>query len=130
MKKIKMLLFLPLLLLATTVVFGQAEKNISAMKGGTKLTDADIGFLSMVSNATVEVSRGAAVHEATVNKMTYKAGQTLTAADGKSLTKAIDAFQKTYKTPSASRGAGMCYYWYYYCNAYGYCYYYKYWYYC
>ena len=129
MKKIRNLLFLPLLLL-TAVVFGQTEKNISAMKAGTKLTDADIGFLTMVSNVTVEPSRGAAVHEATVGGTTYKAGQTLTAADGKALGKAIEAFQKTYKAPTASRGAGMCYYWYYYCNAYGYCYYYKYWYYC
>ena len=129
MNKIKILLFLPLLLL-TAVSFGQAEKTISAMKAGTKLTDADVGFLTMVSKATVEATRGAADRSATINGMTYKSGQTLTAADSKALSSAIAAFQKTYKAPSASRGAGMCYYWYYYCNAYGYCYYYKYWYYC
>ena len=129
MKRIKLLLSFSMLLTAS-VVFGQAEKTVSAMKEGTSLTDADIGFLSMVSNASLDASRGAAEHMATINKVSYKAGQTLTKADAKSISAAFEAFQKTYKTPDASRGAGYCWYWYYYCNGYGYCWWYKYWYYC
>lgn len=127
MKKIK-LLFSASLLLMASVVFGQTEKTVSAMKAGTTLTDSDIGFLSMVSNASLDANRGGSP-EATVGGTTYKAGQTLTAANAKSLAAAVKAFQKKYKAPEASR-AGLCYYWYYYCDGYGYCYWYKYWYYC
>ncbi len=129
MKRIKILFTVSLLLMAS-VMFGQAEKTVSAIAGGTTLTDGDIGFLTMVSNASVDVSRGATTHEATVNAQTYKAGQVLTAAQAKSINKAIKAFQKKYKAPEASRGAGLCYYWYYYCDGYGYCWWYKYRYYC
>ena len=117
------------MLLMASVVFGQAEKTVSAMQAGTNLKDADIGFLSMVSGADLSASRGSGAPEATVNNVTYKAGQTLTSADAKSIAKAIKAFQKKYKAPEASR-AGLCYYWYYYCDGWGYCYWYKYWYYC
>lgn len=127
MKKIK-LLFSASLLLIASVVFGQTEKTVSAMKAGTTLTDSDIGFLSMVAGASLDANRGGE-RQATINNVDYKAGQTLTAAEAKSLGKAIKAFQKTYKAPDASR-AGLCYYWYYYCDGYGYCYWYKYWYYC
>ena len=129
MKRIKILLSASLLLMAS-VVFGQSEKTVSSMKEGTSLTDSDIGFLSMVSNASLDASRGAGSRMATVNKVSYKAGQVLTKADAKSINTAFQAFQKTYKAPAASRGAGYCYYWYYYCNGYGYCWWYKYWYYC
>ena len=123
-------LFSFVLLLIASASFGQAEKTISSMAAGTKLSSDDIGFLSMVSNADVTVSRGAGDPTAKIGSATYKAGQVLTAADSKSIQKAIKSFQKTYKAPSASRGAGLCYYWYYYCDGYGYCYWYKYWYYC
>jgi hypothetical protein len=129
MKRIKILLAASVLLLSS-IVFGQAEKSVSAIKAGTKLTDADIGFLSAVSNADLTANRGATTHTATINKVSYAAGQTLTAAQASSINAAIKAFQKTYKTPAASRGAGLCYYWYYYCDGYGYCWYYKVWYYC
>jgi hypothetical protein len=129
MKRIKILLSASLLLMAS-VSFGQAEKTISAMKEGTKLTDADIGFLSMVSSADVSASRGAGPHTATIGKSSYSAGKTLSAADAKSISAAVKAFQKNYKAPDASRGAGLCWYWYYYCDGWGYCYWYKYWYYC
>jgi hypothetical protein len=129
MKQIKLLLAATLLVF-TSAAFGQTEKTVSAIKAGTKLTDADIGFLCMVSNADLAANRGAATHSATINHVSYSAGMTLTGAQANSINKAIGAFQKTYKTPDASRGAGLCYYWYYYCNGYGYCYYYKYWYYC
>lgn len=129
MKKMKMLLASALLLMGS-VAFGQSEKTVSAMSEGTTLTADDIGFLTMVSNADVAVSRGAGERTATVNGVTFKAGQTLTKADSKTIGKAIKSFQKTYKAPAASRGAGLCYYWYYYCDGYGYCYWYKYWYYC
>ncbi len=118
------------LFLAGSVAFGQSEKTISAMKAGAVLTNDDIGFLTMVSNTSIDPSRGAPVRQATINKVTYKPGQTLTAANAKSINAAIKAFQKTYKAPAATRGAGWCYYWYYYCDIYGYCYWYKYWYYC
>lgn len=128
MQKIK-ILFTAALMVAASAVFGQAEKSISLIKAGSTLTDADVGFLSMVSNA--KVTPGTTSREVTINKVTYKKGSVLTAADAKSLNDAIASFQKTYKAPSSSRGtAGLCYYWYYYCNYYGYCYYYKYWYYC
>ena len=128
MQKIK-ILFTAALMVAASVVFGQAEKSVSLIKAGSTLTDADVGFLSMVSNAKVEP--GTKDRSVTINKVTYKKGSVLTAADAKSLNDAISAFQKTYKAPAASRGtAGLCYYWYYYCNVYGYCYYYKYYYYC
>jgi hypothetical protein len=128
MKKIKVFLSVSLLLLAS-VVFAQAEKTVSAMQAGINLTDADIGFLSMVSGADLSANRGSGTPEATVNNVTYKVGQTLTNTDAKSIAKAIKAFQKKYKAPEASR-AGLCYYWYYYCDGWGYCYWYKYWYYC
>ena len=129
MKRIKILLAATMLLMAS-VVFGQAEKTVSKFEEGTVLTDSDIGFLSLVGNAQLEASRGAGVREATVSGVTYRVGQTLTRTNAKSLNKAIKAFQKTYKAPDASRGAGLCYYWYYYCDWYGYCWWYKYWYYC
>lgn len=110
--------------------FGQKELTVSSIAAGTTLTDGDIGFLSMVSNASVDASRGNATKQATIAGANYKAGQVLTAAQAKALNKAIKSFQKSYKAPDASRGAGLCYYWYYYCDGYGYCYWYKYWYYC
>ena len=129
MKKIK-ILFTASFLLVASVMFAQGEKNVSAMKAGTKLTDADIGFLSMVAKTELSKSRGAATHSATINKVSYTAGKTLSAAEATSINAAIKGFQKGYKAPSASRGSDLCYYWYYYCDAYGYCYYYKYYYYC
>ena len=128
MKKIKILLSVTLLLIAS-VTFGQAEKTVSAIKAGAKLTDSDIGFLSMVSKADLAANRGAGPHTATVNNTSYAAGQTLTAADAKTINTAIKSFQKSYRTPKATRG-DLCYYWYYYCDGSGYCYYYKYYYYC
>ncbi|MFZ9387801.1 MAG: hypothetical protein ACO25B_07955 [Chitinophagaceae bacterium] len=129
MKRIKLLFSISLMLMAS-LAFGQKEANVSSMSAGTSLSSDDIGFLSMVSNADISASRGGGDRTATVGGKTYKAGQTLTAADAKLINKAIKAFQKSYKAPSASRGAGLCYYWYYYCDGYGYCYWYKYWYYC
>ena len=129
MKRIQLILSVAFLLTAG-IVSAQQEKTVSAIKAGTTLTDDDIGFLTMVSKATVDVSRGSATREAKIGSTTYKAGQTLTSAQAKSLNTAIANWQKTYKAPDASRGAGLCYYWYYYCNGYGWCYWYKYWYYC
>ena len=129
MKKIQ-ILFTASFLLVASVMFGQGEKTVSPIKAGTKLTDADVGFLSMVAKTDLSANRGASVHSATINKVSYAAGKTLSAADAKSINAAIKGFQKGYKTPDASRGGGLCYYWYYYCDYYGYCYYYKYYYYC
>lgn len=129
MKKIK-ILFTASFLLVASVMFGQAEKSVSPIKAGTKLTDSDIGFLSMVAKTDLKATRGAATHAATINKVSYSAGKTLSAADAKSINAAIRGFQKGYKAPDASRGADLCYYWYYYCDGSGYCYYYKYYYYC
>ncbi|MEO6612114.1 MAG: hypothetical protein ABIT05_02830 [Chitinophagaceae bacterium] len=127
MNKIKLFLSASLLLCAS-VVFGQAEKTVSTMVAGTVLTDADIGFLSMVANANLESgNRGAP--SAKVGGVTYTVGHKLTATEAKSISKAIKTWSKSYKAPAASR-AGLCYYWYYYCDYYGYCYWYKYWYYC
>ncbi len=128
MQKIKLFLAAALMM-TVSAVFGQSEKAISIMKEGSKLTDGDVGFLSMVVDAKVEP--GSTNREVTVNKVTYKTGSVLSAADARSLNDAIAAFQKNYKAPAASRGGnGLCYYWYYYCDYYGYCYYYKYYYYC
>lgn len=130
MKRITVLFSAALLLMAS-VTFGQAEKNISKMAAGTTLNGDDIGFLNLVSNATVDASRGAsAERSAGLDGITYKPGHVLTASEAKSINKAIKSFQKLYKAPEASRGAGLCWYWYYYCDGYGYCYWYKYWYYC
>ena len=129
MKRIKLLFSLSLLLLAS-VSFGQTEKNISTFNEGTTLTADDIGFLSMVANADLSASRGSEEPSATIDGVTYKKGHVLDKKQSKSIQKAVKAFQKTYKTPTASRGAGLCYYWYYYCDGWGYCYWYKYWYYC
>ena len=128
MNKIKILLSASMLLLAS-VVFGQEEKTVSTMKAGTVLTDADIGFLSMVASANLEANRGASVRSATVGGVTYTVGHKLTSTEAKSISKAIKTWSKSYKAPEKSR-AGLCYYWYYYCDWYGYCYWYKYWYYC
>lgn len=128
MKRIK-ILFSAAMLLMGSVVFGQKEVTVSALKAGTTLSDGDVGFLSLVSSASVDVSRGSATKEATVAGTTYKAGQVLTAKEAKALNKAVKAFQKTYKAPESTR-SGLCYYWYYYCDGWGYCYWYKYWYYC
>ena len=129
MKRIK-LLFSATMLLMASVAFGQAEKNVSAFKEGTTLTDSDIGFLSLVSSAALDVSRGASDRTATISGVTYRAGQVLTSANAKSINKAVKVFRKNYKAPEGSRGAGLCYYWYYYCDGWGYCWWYKYWYYC
>lgn len=129
MKKIKMLFTASCLLLAS-VTFGQAEKTVSLIKAGTKLTDSDIGFLSMVAKTDLSANRGATTRSATINNVSYSAGKTLSADDAKSINTAIKTFQKGYKTPTAARGAGICYYWYYYCDGYGYCTYYKVYYYC
>jgi hypothetical protein len=129
MKKMKILFTASLLLLAS-VMFGQAEKTVSPIKAGTKLTDADIGFLSVVAKTDLSANRGTAARSATINNVSYSAGTTLSAADAKSINTAIKTFQKGYKAPTGSRGAGICYYWYYYCDAYGYCTYYKVYYYC
>ena len=129
MKRIKILFSVGMLLMAS-VVFGQKEVTIPTIAAGSTLSEESIGFLSLVSNATVDASRGNGAKEATVSGTTYKAGHVLTAAEAKSINKAIKSFQKTYKAPDASRGAGLCYYWYYYCDGWGYCYWYKYWYYC
>ncbi len=128
MKRIK-ILFSACMLLMASVAFGQKEVTVSSMAAGTTLSDGDVGFLSLVSSANVDVSRGSATKEASVGGSTYKAGQVLTAADAKKINKAIKAFKKTYKTPESTR-SGLCYYWYYYCDGWGYCYWYKYWYYC
>ncbi|HMU46716.1 MAG TPA: hypothetical protein PKC72_10135 [Chitinophagaceae bacterium] len=128
MSRMKIFLSVTMMLFAS-VLFAQSEKTVSPMKAGTKLTDADIGFLSMVANADLSANRGNSAPSVTIGDVTYSAGTTLTAANEKSIAKAIKSFQKTYKAPEASR-AGLCYYWYYYCDGYGYCYWYKYWYYC
>jgi hypothetical protein len=128
MRKIK-LLFTVALMVMVSSAFGQAEKNVSLIKAGSKLTDADIGFLSMVANEKVEA--GMTARQATISGVVYKKDMVLTADQAKSINGAITAFQKTYKAPAKSRGAnGLCYYWYYYCDGYGYCYWYKYYYYC
>ena len=129
MKTIKILFTASFLLLAS-VMFGQAEKTVSPIKAGTKLTDSDIGFLSMVAKTDLKATRGATTRSASINKVSYSAGKILTADDAKSINTAIKTFQKGYKAPTASRGADLCYYWYYYCDGYGYCYYYKVYYYC
>ena len=67
--------------------------------------NADIGFLSMVSNADLSASRGSSKKEATIKGVSYTAGKTLSNADAKAITGAIMDFQKDYKAPDASRGA-------------------------
>ena len=129
MKRIKLLFSFALVLMAS-VAFGQKEKTISTFKEGTVLTADDIGFLSMVAAADLSKSRGSEEPTATIAGVTYKAGHVLSKSEAKSITKAVKQFQKVYKTPAESRGAGLCYYWYYYCDGWGYCYWYKYWYYC
>ena len=94
--KIFRFMFVFALLLTATAVFGQKEQNISSMKEGTVLTAADIGFLSMVSNAELDASRGPAVRGATINNVFYKAGQTLSKSDAKAITLAITDFQKNF----------------------------------
>lgn len=125
-------------ILTTTVTFGQNdnEKKVSKIEKGTVLTEADLGFLSMVTNAELANNRSAAKIEATVGDKTYTVGQTLTKADAKAINTAIKDFQKTNpgeknptRTTESARG-GLCYYWYWYCDGYGNCYWYKYWYYC
>jgi len=128
MQKIKLFLCAAFLVAASSV-FGQAEKSVSLIKEGSKLTDADIGFLSMVANEKVEA--GKVSRQATIKGITYKTGMNLSKTDAQNINDAISAFQKSYKAPAKSRGTtGLCYYWYYYCDGNGYCYYYKYYYYC
>ena len=136
MNKMKGLFFFAMLTLSA-VAFGQSnEKTVSKIVKGTVLTDTDLGFLSMVSNATLAASRGGATIQVTIGGKAYKIRQKLSSADAIAITKAIKEFRKTSpgeKNPArgteTSRG-GLCYYWYYYCDGYGYCWWYKYWYYC
>ena len=130
MNKIRTMLFIALFAATATFAQNGTEKTVSKLAQGTVLTETDLGFLSMVANAAVETNRGAASNEVTIGNVKYSVGKTLTTAEAKSLQSAIKKFQKTYKAPDASRGDGLCYYWYYYCDYYGYCYWYKYWYYC
>ena len=136
MNKIKGLLFFAMLFLGTAASGQSNEKTVSKFAKGTVLTEADLGFLSMVSNATLAASRGAAKMEATIAGKTYHTGQTLSKNDATAIIKAITDFRKTnpgektpVKTTETARG-GLCWYWYYYCDGYGYCWWYKYWYYC
>lgn len=123
-------LFSLALLLFVTASFGQKEVTVSTFKEGTVLTADDIGFLSMVAQANLSKSRGNEEPTATIAGTTYKKGDVLTSQQAKSISKAVKQYQKVYKAPADSRGAGLCYYWYYYCDGWGYCYWYKYWYYC
>lgn len=123
-------LFSLALFLFATASFGQKEVTVSTFKEGTVLTADDIGFLSMVAQANLSKSRGSEEPTVTLAGHTYKKGDVLTSQQAKSINKAVKQYQKVYKAPADSRGAGLCYYWYYYCDAWGYCYWYKYWYYC
>lgn len=136
MNKIKSLL-LGSMLVVTTLAFGQSnEKTVSKMAKGTTLTDADLGFLSMVTNAQLGSSRGAGGVKVSVNNVDYSVGHTLTKKEARSIGKAVKEFQKATpgekdpKKGTESARGGLCYYWYYYCDGWGYCYWWKYWYYC
>jgi len=130
MKTFKILLSASMLLFAS-IAFGQSEKNVSVMKEGTKLTDSDIAFLTMVSGGSPDANRGAANQEVTISNVKYSVGKTLSKSEATSLNKAVKEFQKKYRAPEGgTRGAGWCYYWYYYCDGWGYCWWYKYWYIC
>ena len=136
MNKIKTLLLLSMF--TATVAFGQNEneKKVSKFEKGTVLSEADLGFLSLVTNVELASNRSAAKIEVTIEGKTYSVGSILTKPDAKAINNAIKEFQKANpgeKDPKrgteSSRG-GLCYYWYWYCDGYGNCYWYKYWYYC
>jgi hypothetical protein len=111
-------------------------KKVSSFKEGTTLTEADLGFLSMVSNQKVEAkSRGTA--SVTLKGKKFTANQTLTKDDASKINSAIGGYTKSHKgsktagaLPEARGTNGLCWYWYYYCDGYGNCWYYKYYYYC
>lgn len=138
MKKIKFLI----LFFAITATGAYAQEitsqNVSKFKEGTQLSQPDIAFLSMVSNAKVATTRGAVNKNAVKVKTTeFTVGQTLSKEDAVKINSAVKAFTKTNKgvkktTPLAkSRGdSPLCCQWYYYCDYYGNCRYYKYCWYC
>lgn len=112
--------------------FAQKEdvKKVSKFADGTVLTDTDLGFLNMATNAGK--SRGdETTKTAMIGKTTYTAGQKLTKMDVTAIKNALNAYTKTHKGASKtsvkakSRGSNYCY-WYYWCNYYGYCRYYWY----
>ena len=151
MQKIKFLILL--LSLTATVTYAQENhsrgaripntdkqesesKKVSQFKEGTELSQADVAFLSMVSNVKVGTSRGAVNKNAVKVKTTeFTVGQTLSKEDAVKINSAVKAFTKTHKgvkktTPlPKSRGDG-CWAWYQWCDYNGYCYWYEYYYYC
>ena len=137
MNPLKSMLLILLFALPLSLLAQNNQRTISKMQAGTKLNKDDIGFLHMVSKAQLPTSRGDMKIEASLAGKKYTEGYTLTQEDATSINGAIDAFQKDNKgtkkpkkSTAESRGAGLCYYDYYWCNAYGYCRWYRHWYYC
>lgn len=104
-------------------------KNVSKFADGTVLTDVDLGFLNMATNAAK--SRGdETTKSVTMGKNTFTAGQKLSKTDAAAINKFVNGYTKTHKGASKtsmkakSRGSNYCY-WYYYCWG-GYCRYYWY----
>lgn len=131
MKKLKIAgVFLMMVICSTAFAQKEDVKNVSKFAEGTVLTDTDLGFLNMATNAGK--SRGVETTKtAMVGKATYTAGQTLTKMDAAKINKAVDAYTKSHKgstktsMKAKSRGSNYCY-WYYYCWSNGYCRYYWY----
>ena len=131
MKKLKILGVI-LMTAICSVAFAQKKedvKNVSKIAEGTALTDVDLGFINMATNAGK--SRGdETTKTAMIGKTTFTAGQKLSKADAATINKALGAYTKTHKgnaktsMKAKSRGSNYCY-WYYYCWG-GYCRYYWY----
>ena len=110
---------------------GEAKKNPSKVENfyeGRLLTEADLGFLNAVTADKKSKSRGAANSPVTIGNTTFKAGQTLTADDASTISKAIADSKNAKKKKNKDKSRGDCNLWCYYLlqDSYGNWYYYYY----
>ncbi|NUM32480.1 MAG: hypothetical protein HUU47_09195 [Bacteroidetes bacterium] len=101
--------------------------KIDNFADGRVLSKEDLGFLTAVTKAKGEKSRGAN-DEVTIDGTTYKVGHVLTSEDLAKISKAIAKSKNGQKTQNKKKSRGDCVYvcYYYLQDAYGYWYYYYY----
>ncbi|MCC6720602.1 MAG: hypothetical protein IT243_00240 [Bacteroidia bacterium] len=104
-----------------------SAKKIDNFAEGKTLSKDDLGFLTAVTKAKGEKSRGAN-DEVTIDGTTYKVGHVLTSDDLAKISKAISKSKNGQKAQNKSKSRGDCRYvcYYYLQDSYGYWYYYYY----
>lgn len=134
MKFLNIVLLLTVFAVSSSSVFAQHKTKEEAKKNATKvesfaegrvLSESDLGFLNSL---VTKKSRGAASADVTLGSTTFKVGQTLTADDAATISKAIADSKNAKKEKSKDKSRGDCNLWCYYLlqDSYGNWYYYYY----